>query len=113
MYRYILRESCSQFDSLPLTSLTIPLDQAAAPEATVAEAAAAAARRTTSQNFTAASALGASQELDEPTFMSFSGTSFDRSSLSRSSHACLFSQRPAHSRCHPPPPPSRWFVRAH
>ena len=23
MYRYILRESCSQFDSLPLTSLTI------------------------------------------------------------------------------------------
>ena len=24
MYRYILRESCSQFDSLPLTSLTIP-----------------------------------------------------------------------------------------
>ena len=25
MYRYILRESCSQFDSLPLTSLTIPL----------------------------------------------------------------------------------------
>ena len=26
MYRYILRESCSQFDSLPLTSLTIPLD---------------------------------------------------------------------------------------
>ena len=30
MYRYILRESCSQFDSLPLTSLTIPLDQVAA-----------------------------------------------------------------------------------
>jgi alpha-D-xyloside xylohydrolase len=27
MYRYIFRESCSQFDSLPLTSLTIPLDQ--------------------------------------------------------------------------------------
>ena len=26
MYRYILRESCSQFDSLPLTSLTIPLE---------------------------------------------------------------------------------------
>jgi hypothetical protein len=25
MYRYISRESCSQFDSLPLTSLTIPL----------------------------------------------------------------------------------------
>ena len=25
MYRYILRESCSQFDSLPLISLTIPL----------------------------------------------------------------------------------------
>ena len=25
IYRYILRESCSQFDSLPLTSLTIPL----------------------------------------------------------------------------------------
>ena len=25
MYRYILRESCSQIDSLPLTSLTIPL----------------------------------------------------------------------------------------
>jgi hypothetical protein len=25
VYRYILRESCSQFDSLPLTSLTIPL----------------------------------------------------------------------------------------
>ena len=25
MYRYILRESCSQFDSLPLTYLTIPL----------------------------------------------------------------------------------------
>jgi hypothetical protein len=24
MYRYIVRESCSQFDSLPLTSLTIP-----------------------------------------------------------------------------------------
>jgi hypothetical protein len=24
LYRYILRESCSQFDSLPLTSLTIP-----------------------------------------------------------------------------------------
>ena len=24
MYRYILRESCSQFDSLPLTYLTIP-----------------------------------------------------------------------------------------
>jgi len=24
IYRYILRESCSQFDSLPLTSLTIP-----------------------------------------------------------------------------------------
>ena len=24
MYRYISRESCSQFDSLPLTSLTIP-----------------------------------------------------------------------------------------
>ena len=23
MYRYILRESCSQFDSLPLTSLNI------------------------------------------------------------------------------------------
>ena len=35
MYRYILRESCSQFDSLPLTSLTIPLDQVPqrAPEA--------------------------------------------------------------------------------
>ena len=30
MYRYIFRESCSQFDSLPLTSLTIPLDQALA-----------------------------------------------------------------------------------
>ena len=28
MYRYILRESCSQFDSLPLTSLTIPTDAA-------------------------------------------------------------------------------------
>ena len=28
MYRYILRESCSQFDSLPLTSLTIPLFRA-------------------------------------------------------------------------------------
>ena len=27
MYRYIFRESCSQFDSLPLTYLTIPLDQ--------------------------------------------------------------------------------------
>jgi hypothetical protein len=27
VYRYILRESCSQFDSLPLTSLTIPLLQ--------------------------------------------------------------------------------------
>jgi pyridoxal phosphate phosphatase PHOSPHO2 len=26
MYRYILRESCSQFDSLPLTSLTISCD---------------------------------------------------------------------------------------
>ena len=25
MYRYISRESCSQFDSLPLTSLTIPV----------------------------------------------------------------------------------------
>ena len=25
MYRYILRELCSQFDSLPLTSLTIPV----------------------------------------------------------------------------------------
>jgi hypothetical protein len=25
IYRYILRESCSQFDSLPLTSLTIPI----------------------------------------------------------------------------------------
>ena len=35
MYRYILRESCSQFDSLPLTSLTIPLRKADA----VAEAA--------------------------------------------------------------------------
>ena len=27
MYRYILRESCSQFDSLPLTSLTMLVDQ--------------------------------------------------------------------------------------
>ena len=27
MYRYILRESCSQFDSLPLTYLTIPSKQ--------------------------------------------------------------------------------------
>ena len=27
MYRYMLRESCSQFDSLPLTSLTIPLSK--------------------------------------------------------------------------------------
>ena len=35
IYRYILRESCSQFDSLPLTSLTIPLRKADA----VAEAA--------------------------------------------------------------------------
>jgi hypothetical protein len=29
IYRYISRESCSQFDSLPLTSLTIALDRRA------------------------------------------------------------------------------------
>ena len=36
MYRYILRESCSQFDSLPLTSLTIFRSRAFASEATAA-----------------------------------------------------------------------------
>jgi hypothetical protein len=41
MYRYILRESCSQFDSLPLTSLTIfrPKDLARYPVPVVAAAA--------------------------------------------------------------------------
>ena len=33
VYRYILRESCSQFDSLPLTSLTIPSTHSATKDA--------------------------------------------------------------------------------
>jgi hypothetical protein len=32
MYRYISRESCSQFDSLPLTSLTLPITRGLEPK---------------------------------------------------------------------------------
>ena len=56
MYRYILPESCSQFDSLPLTSLTIFLQPASrsAPSTTASWSDGASSRRSRGPGRTAA-----------------------------------------------------------